>query len=157
KNGPALLRFRPRLRSFLKTSVSHHANGRSGSSTCSGGPRCHAAGTLLRWKNPRCSQQIFESGFDRFATRGDGWSPLPDVKDDASGERLQRVVGVVDRGELAGAILHTRGDLLVGEWEVRAELRLIGEGCRAAGAGSVVGADPSDFKLEVRDDGQWSA
>jgi hypothetical protein len=39
------------------------------------------------------------------------------VEDDAGGEGLQRVVGVVDSGELAGAVFDARGDLLVGEWE----------------------------------------
>jgi hypothetical protein len=64
------------------------------------------------------------------------------------------VVCVVDPGELAGAVFDSRSDLPVCEWEVGAELGLVGEGTRASGAGSVVGADSSYFELEVRNDGE---
>ena len=79
------------------------------------------------------------------------------MEDDAGGEGLQGVVGVVDPGELAGAVFEARGDLPVGEWEVGAELGLVGEGACAGGAGSVVSADSTYFELEVGNDGELAA
>ena len=64
------------------------------------------------------------------------------------------MVGIVDPDELAGAVFDSRSDLLVCEWEVGAELGLVGERARTGGAGSVVGADSSYFELEVGNDGE---
>lgn len=63
---------------------------------------------------------------DHFATYDDAWrSALSDVKDYAGGEGLQSVVGVVDRGELAGAIFETRGDLGPDHFEKRSKAQKV--------------------------------
>src|SRR5450631_2492129 len=63
-----------------------------------------------------------------------GLDRLSDVEDDAGGESLQRVAGVVDAGELAGAVFDSRCNLPACEGEVGTELGLVGEGARTMGS-----------------------
>lgn len=62
------------------------------------------------------------------------------------------MIGVVDSSQLASAVFHSRSHLLACEGEVGAKLRLVGEGARTGGTGSVVGAYSSYFELEVGND-----